>query len=188
MKNKLTWFFWLAVIGGAAWYFMHRHQTHRTAETQQQQTDASIAAFVLKYNAVTNWEASLPDRGAGQPFSIDVSRALIQSNGQPVLIIMDLKNVAEDNGSYSALFDKNDFTNGTFLLSAGLKCTQKQANDLLEKPGSSISQTYAVVARIDEVRRPRIRLQGSEDARVEVDSDSTMFIARGELLDAILIP
>ncbi len=183
MKTKLVWlFFWLAVIGGVAWYLLSTHlatvrqqqAAEKAAETKQQQTAASIAALALKYNAVTNWEALLPDRGAGeQPFSIDVSRALIQSNGQPVLIIMDLIDVAENNGSYSAWFGKDDITNETFQLSVELKCTQERANQLLKKTDNDFSQTYAVVARLDKVQRPRIRVLGSgegEDSRVEIDS------------------
>jgi len=192
MKNKLTWFFWLAVIGGAAWYFMHRHQTQGTAETQQQQKDAGITALALKYNAVTNWEAALPDRGgSAQLFSLDVSRALIHSNGQPVLIIMDLTDVQDNGGIYSAVFSKDDFSNGTFLLNLGLNCTPGQANDLLKKSGANFSQTYAVVVRLDEVRRPRIRLRvggDGEGERVEIDSDSIAFFGRGELLDAVQLP
>jgi hypothetical protein len=190
-----TWLFWLAVIGGVAWYFAHQHQTqareHHGAEIRQQQKDASITALALKYNAATNWEASLPDRGVGQSFSIDVLRALIQSNGQPVLIIMDLEDVEENSGSYTAWFGKDDITNKTFQLSVELKCTQERASQLLKKSDNNFPKTYAVVARLDKVQRPRIRVRGSgegEDSRVEIDSSSYMFIAHGELLDAVQLP
>jgi hypothetical protein len=178
----------VAVIGGGAWYLINNFRTqsreNHATETRQQQTDASIAALALKYNAVTNWAAALSNR----VFSIDVSRALIRSNGQPVLIKMDLKDVAENNGGYTALFGKDDITNGTFQLSVELKCTQEQANQLLKKTDSGYFQTYAVVARFDKVVRPKFQMTGSfdgEDASIELDASPDVFLVKGELLDAI---
>jgi hypothetical protein len=195
MKTKLTWFFGLAVIGGVVWYFIHQHQTQAREDhavvMRQQQTDASIAALTLKYNAVTNWEASLPDRGAGQPYSIDVSRALIQSNGQPVLITMVLADVEEENGSFTAWFVKDDITNGTFKLYVYLKCTQEQANHFLEKTGNDFSKTYAVIARLDEVGRPSLKVSGSgegEDSNVDIDTSTGIYFAFGKLLEVIRLP
>jgi hypothetical protein len=193
MKTILIWLFWLAVIGGVVWYLLHLHQTQvkepRAIEIQQHETAAALA---LKYNAVTSWESLLPDRGAvRQPFSIEISRALIQSNGQPVLIFMDLKDVAENKGSCTVFFDKNDISNETFQLSVELKCTQEQASQLLKKTDNDFSKTYAVVVRLDEVQRPRIRfLVGGEgeEASVELQSSTDVFFAKGELLEAIRLP
>lgn len=200
MKTKLTWLIWLTVIVGVAWYLISTHlatvrqqqAAEKAAETKLQQTAASIAALALKYNAVTNWDALLPDRGAGQPFSIDVSRALIRSNGQPMLIKMDLVDVEEHSNNYTASFSKDVITpNGTFRLYDYLKCTQERANQLLKKPDNDFSQTYAVVARLNGVEHPRIRVRGSgegEDSRIEIDSSSDIFIAHGELLDVVQLP
>ncbi len=199
MKTKLTWLIWLAVIGGVAWYLISTHLAtvrqqqadEKAAETKQQQKDASLATLALKYNAVTNWEASLPDRGL-YSFSIDVSRALIQSNGQPVLIIMGLVDVEENSNSYTASFSKDVITtNGTFQLHVYLKCTQEQANYFLKKTGDYFSRTYAVVARLDKVERPSIGVRGSgegEDSNVDIDTSTDIFFAFGKLLDAISLP
>ena len=152
----------------------------------------SLAVFALKYNATTNWETSLPDRGANQPFSIDVSRALIRSNGQPVLIITDLVDVEENSNSYTASFEKYVITtNGTFDLYIYLRCTQEQANHFLEKTGKDLSRTYAVVAHLDEVGRPSLKVSGSkegEDSNIDIDTSSGIYFAFGKLLDAISLP
>jgi len=180
--------FFVAVIGGGVWYLINNFRTqsreNHTTETRQQQTDASIAALALKYNAVTNWAAALSNR----VFSIDVSRTLIRSNGQPDLIIMDLKDIAENNGGYTALFGKDYVTNETFSLSVELKCTLKQANQFLKQTDSNFFQTYAVVARFDKVVRPKFQMSGSfdgEDASIELDASPDVFLVKGELLEAI---
>jgi hypothetical protein len=195
MKTKLTWLISLAVIGGVAWYVISTHlatvRQQQAAETKQQQKDASLAALALKYNAVTNWEASLPDRGV-YSFSIDVSRALIQSNGQPVFIIMGLVDVEENSNSYTASFSEDVITtNGTFQLYVYLKCTQEQANYFFEKTGDYSSRTYAVVARLYKVERPRIRMRGSgegDDSKIDIVASTDIFFANGKLLDAISLP
>jgi hypothetical protein len=217
MKTKLTWLFWLAAIGCVVWYVLHQHQTQvkeqRAAEIHQEQTVASINAFALRYNAVTNWESSLPDRGIGsKPFSFEISRALILSNGQPVLITMDLEDITEEkqeihvtrskqdgnlgfvpdsiNGTkdkYIALFGKYDITNGTYQFSVELKCTQEQVDQLLSRSDGDFFQNYAVIAQIDKVDRPRFKVSGigGEDASIELDDSSDLYLIKGELLDAI---
>jgi len=199
IKDKLTWLFWLAVIGGVAWCFMHQHKTQvreqRTVGIRQQQKDASIASLALKYNAVTNWEESLPDRGAGaQPFSIDISSALIRSNGQPVLLELNLEDVAGKNGSYTAQFSQFYLTNQFFQLSIELQCTVEQVKRLLAVRENNGIQC-AVVARIAEVSRPKFKLTGSasgsgEDAvlSVELNDSQDVFLARGELFDIVQLP
>jgi hypothetical protein len=199
MKTKLTWLIWLAVIGGVAWYLISVHlatgrqqqAAEKVAETKQQQKDATLAVLALKYNAVTNWEASMPNRGLHN-FSIDVSRALIQSNGQPVLIIMGLVDVEENSNSYTASFSEDVITtNGFFQLYAYLKCTQEQADYFLEKTGSDFSKKFAVIAHLDEVGRPSLKVSGSregEDSNVDIDTSTGIYFAFGKLLDAISLP
>jgi hypothetical protein len=168
-----TWIFWLAVIGGGAWYLTHYFLTqareHHIAEIRQQQKDASIVALALKYNAVTNWEASLPDRGAGeQPFSIDVARALIGSNQQPVLIECNLDDIVEKDGKIIAGLSSVDTVNS---LSLKLECSPGQ---LTIFTGTNQLLSFVVVARCHEVQR----LPGDDEG----------FSVKGELLEAIPLP
>jgi hypothetical protein len=165
--------FWLALAGGAAWfgthYFLTQAWENHAAEMRQQQTDASIAALALKFNAVTNWEASLPDRGAGgQPFSIDVSRALTGSNQQPVLIKCSLNDVFEKDGKIIASLSSVDAVND---LSLELQCNPGQ---LATFTGTNQLASFAVLARCHEVQR--------------MNGDGNGFSVKGELLDAIQLP
>ncbi len=196
-----SWIFWLALLGGGAWWLAHHLLTQarerHTAEIRQQQQEAAvkaaITALALKYNAVTNWTAALPDRGWGERFSIDVSRALIRSNGQPVVMMMDLKDVAENNGGCTAMFasDSVGITHGSFGLSVELRCTQEQANQLFTTTGNGRLQPYAVVARVDKLVRPKFKASSSwdgEDSSIDMEASSDVFLVNGELLEAIPLP
>ena len=102
---------------------------------------------------------------------------------------MDLKDVAENNGGYTVLFGKDSISNGFFeLISVELKCTQKQANYLLEKTGHDFSQKYAVVARFDEVVRPKFKASGSwngEVSSIELDDSCDVFLIKGVCVDLL---
>lgn len=141
---------------------------------RQQQTDASIATLALKYNAVTNWEATLPDRGGAQPFSIDVSRALnisanpydaLDGTNRPVLIKCNVNDIFEKDGKIIASLSSADTTNN---LSLELQCSPAQATTF-----ASTNQflSFAVIARCQEVKR----LSGDDEG----------FLVKGELLDAV---
>jgi hypothetical protein len=173
MNTKLTWLFWLAVIGGGVtWYFMHQHQTQvreqRAAEIQKQQTDTSIAALTLKYNAITNWTATLPDRGFGEHYSIDIARALIGSNQQPVLVRCHLEDIAEKDGKIIASLSTVDAVSS---LSLQLECSPGQLETFT---GTNQISSFAVVARCREVQR--------------LSEEDGGFSVKGELLDALRLP
>jgi hypothetical protein len=173
MKNKLAWLFWLAVIGGVGWYVIHHRRAqakeHDVAEIRQQQTDASVAALVLQYHAVTNWTTGLPDRGFGEHYSIDIARALIGSNQQPVLVKCHLEDIAEKDGNIIASFSSRDAN--VYDLSLQLQCSPEQVITL-----TSTNQLtrFAVIARCHEVQR----LSGEDGG----------FSVKGELLDTIQLP
>lgn len=180
INSETVWLIIIGLIGiaVAAWYFIHQHQAQvredHAVEMQQQQTDASIAALALKYNAVTNWEASLPDRGGAQPFSIDVSRALniltnpfdaFDGTYRPVLIKCNVNDIFEKNGKIIASLSSADTTNN---LSLELQCNPVQAATFAST--NQIS-SFAVVFKCQEVKR----LSGDDEG----------FLVKGELLDAV---
>lgn len=178
IESETVWLIIIGLVGivVAAWYFIHQHQTqareNHAAEMRQQQTDASIAALALKYNAVTNWESSLPDRGGSQPFSIDVSRALsadtdnvLPSDQRPVLVKCNVNDIFEKDGKIIASLSSADTTNN---LSLELQCNPVQAATFAST--NQIS-SFAVVFKCQDVKR----LSGDDEG----------FLVKGELLDAV---
>ena len=164
----------LTVIGCGIWYLINNFRTQsrekHAAEMRQQQTDARVTALALKYNAITNWEASLPDRGGAQPFSIDVATALIRDDVPPwerqsVLIKCNLTDVFEQNGKFFISLSSADALNG---LSLELQCNPDQLKVFTSTNGFS---SFAVVARCHEVQR--------------LPGDEAGFSVKGELLDAL---
>jgi hypothetical protein len=174
------WLLFLAVAGGVAWYFIHQHRAHvkeqHVAEIQQQKIDASIAALTLRYKAVTNWAAALPDRGFGEHFSIDVSRALIRSASgkddplrietRPVLVKCHLKDIAEKDAKIIASFSSLDADAPD--LSLELQCNPEQLKSFT---GTNELSQFAVIARCHDVQR--------------LGGDVEGFSVKGELLEVI---
>ena len=173
MNKIYIWIFWIALAGGVAWYFLHQHQKQvkeqRATEIQHREADTRIVALALKYNAVTNWESSLPVRGGGeQPFSIDVSRAMLGSNQQPVLVKCNVRDVFEKDGKIIASLSSMDTANS---LSLELQC-----NPVQSKIFTNTNQfaDFGVVFKCQEVHR----LSGGDDG----------FAVKGELLDVVQMP
>ena len=147
-----------------------------------------MIALAKKHNAVSDWEARLPKREfGGRPFSIEVSRALIQSNGQPVLLVMELNDVRENRGSYSAQFCEHCATNHNFEIYAVLKCSREQANQLLNTGEGDAAQPYAVVARLEVVTRPYFETSTGDGDTMETTfrHATDVFVARGECLEVL---
>jgi hypothetical protein len=175
-RRHIDWAVWLcvlALVGVGAWYFISNHlatvKEKNAAKIQHNKRRADIAALVLKYNAVNNWEASLPDRSAGtQPFSIDVSRALVGSNQQPVLVECFLDNIVEKDGKIFVSLSSVDPVNN---LSFELQCYPDKLQTFTDAKSFS---TFAVIARCHEVQR----LTGDTDG----------FLVKGELLDVVQLP
>jgi|SRR5665213_2630531 len=175
--------FFVAVIGCGVWYLINYFSTQarekHATEMRQQQTDASIAALALKYNAVTNWEALLPDRGGAQPFSIDVSSALISSESgkddplgietKPVLIKCTINDIFKKDGKIIASLSSADTTNS---LSLELQCSPAKAITFYT---NQLSIFFAVVFKCQEAQRLS-------------SSDGDGFSVKGELLDVVQLP
>lgn len=173
--------FFVAVIGCGVWYLINNFRTqsreNHATETRQQQTDASIAALALKYNAITNWESSLPDRGGAQPFSIDLFSVLYGSNQQAVLIKCNVNDIFlstddTNNAKFIVSLSSIDTANS---LSLELQCTPVQA-----KIFASTNQlsSFAVVFKCREVKREVQQLNGDDEG----------FSVKGQLLDAVQLP
>src|SRR6266481_4266999 len=87
--------FWVLLIGGGggAWWL---HDVHQSAQekasglkisTGKEQARKKLDEFARHLDALVGWENAVPKRGedTGGNLSIDFSRVLIRTNGQPVL-------------------------------------------------------------------------------------------------------
>lgn len=157
------------------WGFIKNYQVEREG---RHVAEIRMATLALRYNSITNWMAALPGGDYGMQLSaLEVSRALIRSNQQPVLIReCYLDEVVERDGTITASLWSMEAGVVNFL-TLELQCSPDQVKTFtsskrLSKNGGAGS--FAVIARCHEVQR----LAG------EVGE----FLARGELLDAVKLP
>ena len=105
----------------------------------------------------------------GKVFTVDVKKALVRTNGQPVIMVAELEDVSERNGVFTALFEMLPFlpfnSRNYLSLRLSLRCSSQQAEDLLHaKPEPDIlGVRFAVVARIESVSRPAPGATAPED-------------------------
>lgn len=165
----------VALVCGGVWGSFRNSQD---AREQRHATEIRMAALALRYNPVTNWMAALPGGDYGMQLSaLEVSRALIRSNQQPVLIReCYLDDVVEKDGTITASLSSMEAGVVNFL-ALELQCSPDQVKAFTGSKCLSKNRrtrSFAVIARYHEVQR----LAG------EVGE----FLARGELLDAVKLP
>lgn len=190
-------------LGGTVlgvWLY-HSHETAREEAVQLKEKTDKLAKelmldeFAKRHNAIVRWKSSLPKRGeySLEPFAIDFSRALIRSNGQPVLLRARLREVMETDGGAAAYFSASDSDNdsllGIPLASLDLKCSPEQVAELT-KAGVSRDTKFALVAKVERVFRPKLRTAaqpGEEggDPSIEIDTDSSVICVCGTLVDLL---
>jgi len=180
---------WLLIVGTAiAGGCKPRESTTRNEESESAWHTA-LTALAKEHDAVLDWEANLTPRTMGTPFSIDVSRALIQSNGRPVVLVMELDDVLKREDGYAALFSETYYANQMFDLGLELKCTEQQANQILQLEQERKALRFAIVARIVGVSRPKFEPVGGSDggdqASVKMTFSSDAFLANGVCVDLL---
>jgi hypothetical protein len=162
---------------------------------QQAKTDADltadkedVAGLAKRHAILLGWQTNLQKRGASAPFTYDVSRALVPTNGSPVLLLMNLDDVHESEGFLHATFSSHYMSSGFFQLVLKLECSAAQGAELLADDRSSWHRIYAIVAKLSAVTRPAFTLEGAisgEDASIEVKSESDVFVAKGRCMDLV---
>jgi len=174
----------------------------RSANIQKQTSDDSkkewlnaIANFAKEYNAQADWESHITQRSTlKSPFSIDISRALMPTNGQSVLLVMELKDVAEGKNGFSLKFDGYFFENQDFHLSLDAQCSPELANKVLEMSKGKMLEfaDFAVVVKVENVSRIGFEVQGTtegtppdEPPNLEVVNSPDTFIVKGKCIDVI---
>lgn len=164
-----------------------RNQQAAATEANRQ-WEETTRKFAEKYNAETDWEARLPERAVGTgPFSIDLTRNLVTTNGRPVLLVMDLNDLVENREGLHARFSRVFFNKNVFQLQVDLGCSPELSKKL-EMMKGGIFQDHAVIARISVVSRAKLELAGKsegEDAEIEANYSPTVFFAKGECIDVM---
>ena len=155
------------------------------AAQHQRKLSEEMTALGARHDALIDWEKLLPYRGEDELYTIDVSRALVRPNQQPVFFVMRLQDIAETERGLIARFSQESFRGNTGPLDLFLTCSPAQVDVLLRLPRHS---RFAIVARVIQVYRlgfsQKIEDSG-EDASIEIDeaTPSSRFYGKGELLD-----
>ncbi len=161
---------WIAVSHGTR-VRKENDEKLRAEEAKQQQIAASIVAFAVKYNAVTNCEDSLQKQDSGAArFSIEISRALIRSDHRPLLVQCRLNDIVEKDGKIIASLSSEEMSTGNLRFE--LQCNLELSKSLT---AAKMFSRFAVVAKPLEVKK------------ISGDSEE-WFSVKGELVDALQLP
>ncbi|MEA2006253.1 MAG: hypothetical protein U9O50_08380 [Acidobacteriota bacterium] len=158
-----------------------------------------ITEMAKIYNAVIDWEKDLrPKNFLRNVFTVEVQRALVRENNRPVLFIAGVQDIEKRGDEYIVYFDRwaGYYSINLESLEANLpilfiiKCTEEQAQRILNQPNEILFENYSVIASISDVHKMRFSLTpyslGEHEANIEIDS-SEVFIAKGNCLDLLFI-
>lgn len=135
----------------------------RVSEKRAQATKAT-ADLVSTFNASMDWDVPF----TFDAFSSDLERALVRSDGRPVLITGDVKDIQGDLSSPLLLIEHQSPHALSLDLVAALRCTPEQAEKFRNARIGPVAPAVAVVARIDSLvhaETARARLGLDENAR-----------------------
>jgi hypothetical protein len=157
--------------------------------------EAQLLELATRHNACNDWIKALPDRGLGKFFTVDLSRALVRTNGQAVSMIAELEDVLERDGVFTADFfmlPSLQTVRQYFPLRLSLRCTAQQADSLLRvKPSSlpsGLGMQFAVVAKVQSLSRPTFEAVASESGdvyQIDFGSSPVVFFAKGTCVDVL---
>lgn len=184
MKDKSVIIIWvtiIALVGGIYFYFTQiaNNNSQDTVEEEEiSERDLVIKELAGKYQALIANEISFD-------YTVEAQQQLISD--KPVIFEGSVDDIFAREEKIFVIFDawRNDFV-------LELECSQQVINkffDLEETANSEDSvlfNYYAIVANINEVTKPVLRLEGSviseDEAVVEMEMSDTL-IAKGNCLD-----
>ena len=152
--------------------------------------NARLLDLASQYHASVDWLESLPDRGLGEVFTIDLTKALIRTNAQPVAMEAFLEDVSERDGVFTGFFTLFDVhSHHTFNLNLVLRCSKQQTADLLKvKPSIGDAKFFAVVATVESVSRPAFEAENSDatdNYHIDFSSIPNVFFAKGNCVELV---
>jgi hypothetical protein len=158
-------------------------EKHRSEQTEQ--GTAAMQAAVAHHNAIAGWQKPF-DKSLSAPFSLQLDKSLVQTNGRPVLVQGFVEDISRRGETYAITV--NDWHVGGAIVHFVLECDAATADRLIAASSSFLE--IAVIAKIESVDKAQIALksgvQRSEDeAPVEIDAPS-IFIAKGHCVEVLI--
>lgn len=136
-------------------------RARKRLEEWRKRERAQLIALASRHQACVDWMQSLPEgRSPGGFFTIDVTKALVRTNEQPVALIAELEDLSESNGVQTACFYMLPILpfeiHTDVSLRLFLRCTAEQADTLMKASTQKrfLGQQFALVVRIESVSRP----------------------------------
>jgi len=154
-------------------------EEQRLKESRQRERVLALAA---RHNTVSGWHEALVD-GRVPLFTVTLENALMKTDGRPVLLAESmLEDISLRDGHYYVELSATELYMGEvrFLL----ECPSEIATALLARKDLMAFDRFAVVARIESVRkvfglRPE---RDGEDVRI---ASGTLFVVLGKCLEVL---
>lgn len=165
-----------------------KHEAVQVSERVKRE-NARLLELASQHHASVDWLESLPDRGMGRIFTIDLAKALVRTNEQLVAMEVFLDDVSERDGVFTGHFSLFDFpSHHTFDLRLALRCSAQQTADLLKSKPTIGNTLFAVMATVESVYRPDFEadpLEGTETYHIDFSSTPDVFYAKGTCVDLV---
>jgi hypothetical protein len=183
MKTKVLFLIATALVGGSC------RQPHVPARLPEglELEQARLEQFASNNNAAGDWVESLPDRGNGSVFTVDLTKALARTNGQRVAMEASLVDVSEQDGVITGHFTMFDSNGHSPDLRLELRCSAQQVEDLLKTKPDVLGMDFLIVATVESVSRAAFEVITTEDGdayHIDFSDMPNVFFAKGKLVAA----
>jgi hypothetical protein len=158
-------------------------EKHRREQTEH--TTTAVQDAVARHNAIGEWRKPF-EKNLSAPFSLQLDKALVQTNGRPVLVQGFVEDISRRGETY--FVSVNDWHVGVASMHFVMECDGATAERLIAR--SSPFLEVAVIAKIESVSRAEIELKSGtrtteDEAPVEIDT-SSVFVANGRCLEVLI--
>jgi len=160
------------------------------------ETEQKILGLAYQYEADTNWLSKVGIDTSGMlvsPYTLQLQRALVKSDGQPVVVVAGFRDVMKKGNTYYAVFNYEKYESAFPLPSIRfiLSCDSNAVSTLMRQPVEpDLSDQFAIIATIDDVRRPEFYVKADPideyGAEIELQTSDT-FLATGKLIDFLFV-
>ena len=150
----------------------------------------AVSDMIAKHNAFAQWGECFMDYekkidgGHRGIYTIDVESALIRNDARPILFYGYVADVKKVDEKYLAIFVMTENVDINFVL----RCDAKQAEKILGQPTEYSGHSYAVVAAISDIQRPKFEVDAYGDDEYEpyiIVEPGDTFVADGVCVDLL---